>query len=644
LKTLLNQVTYVFILIINVLLIGCLFYAHFRMCTITDKQEQLIAWQTLENTIEKADFFFDKNEMACVEISEFASLSKNDTVLLYHALSQFLKNNGDLHATFVCFFDSTHKQNAYLIRDKNNIKRASFNDYISGIKQKFLKEHFEKNLQKPLWEDPIMIENQAHINLFVPFFDKSDRLNGFVGFNMNLAQIDTLLRSALTYYENDAHAFMFMLVPNGTAAGVAGSAIRKNENLFQKFETANDNASLSMIYNMRNGETTSLKFISSATETDNLFFYKSLKNKKISILLSYHENQSKNAWSRLFWLCIGVLLFCLTIISLWLWWYWKRRKQIMDQIGERLHAIENGSTKSDLPSSFQHKDLDNLCSKIKNMQNGLEQRKKELVVSTGVYERRDNERDLSRYIRQYFYPYQSYDASLSQKIRQHLKINYLRDVGGDFHDYFNITPNLICFVTGTVSRPKKSISNIQTAIDILMTMSLIRSHFRVYSTLSQLVFNLNNDLYSQNKGKFTVNIFMGVLNCETGILEYFSAGAPTHYMISHRSIFPISVQHGLPLASKENSEVYPIGKRELFSGDMLLVHTDGVLSRQNSTSEKYGQGRLQTIMSTASGSEPANFLEKIVEDITDFSKNQSLQVDDYTLFAIKYEDRTHKNI
>jgi serine phosphatase RsbU (regulator of sigma subunit) len=308
----------------------------------------------------------------------------------------------------------------------------------------------------------------------------------------------------------------------------------------------------------------------------------------------------------------------------------------MDQIGERLHAIENGSTKSDLPSSFQHKDLDNLCSKIKNMQNGLEQRKKELVVSTGVYERRDNERDLSRYIRQYFYPYQSYDASLSQKIRQHLKINYLRDVGGDFHDYFNITPNLICFVTGTVSRPKKSISNIQTAIDILMTMSLIRSHFRVYSTLPQLVFNLNNDLYSQNKGKFTVNIFMGVLNCETGILEYFSAGAPTHYMISHRSIFPISVQHGLPLASKENSEVYPIGKRELFSGDMLLVHTDGVLSRQNSTSEKYGQGRLQKIMSTASGSEPANFLEKIVEDITDFSKNQSLQVDDYTLFAIKY--------
>jgi serine phosphatase RsbU (regulator of sigma subunit) len=219
----------------------------------------------------------------------------------------------------------------------------------------------------------------------------------------------------------------------------------------------------------------------------------------------------------------------------------------------------------------------------------------------------------------------------------------LPDIGGDFHDYFSVSPQKICFVTGTVSRPKKNMSNIQTAMDILMTMNLLRSHFKAYSSyssLEQCVSFLNNDLYSQNNGIFTVNIFFGVFDYDTGVLRYVSAGAPPHYLILHRNVFPIAVQNGVPLATKKNQDYSDFaGQNDLSNGGVLLVHTAGVFSRQNTISERYGEQRLKNIMSASSKSNPSAsvFLEEIVKDITKFTEMQYVQADDYTLFSIKYE-------
>jgi hypothetical protein len=316
-----------------------LVYVHQRMSIITDDNEQQIAWQTLKNTTEKVNFCFNENETAWVEMSKYASLMENDTAFLYQTLTQLLQNNHDLRATFVCFYDSTRQQNLYLLRDKDHIKRVSFNDYITEMKQKSLQEHFKTNHLKPFWEDQAisMTENQAHINLFVPFSYMSNQPKGFVGFNMNLAWVDTLLHSALTYYKNDTRAFMFMMTVDGIVVSVAGDIIEKNKNLIK--ETNNDDAFISMIYNMRNGETESIKLKNTYTKATNMFFYKSLTNKRISIALSYCENQSMNAWNRLFMMGMGALLFSFSIITLWLWWYWKKRTKMGHKISEILDEI-----------------------------------------------------------------------------------------------------------------------------------------------------------------------------------------------------------------------------------------------------------------------------------------------------------------
>jgi len=619
-------------------------YVHRKMRIMTDEHEQQHAWQTLDNTIKQADSFFDKDETTCVELSKFISLLENDTALLYHSLAQLLENNSELCAAFIHFYDTTQTcQDIYLIRNKKHIQHVVFNDYISDMKQKKLQDRFENSQMLSFWENPVIsiMDNQSCINFFVPFFASSNRLQGFIGFTMSLAWMDAILHSSLTYYGNDAHAFMFMLSPDGSTVSVAGNAIKKNQNLIEIANLTNDNAFISMLYNMRNGESESIKLNNTFTNTVNMFFYKSLTNKKISIILSYHESQSMSKWNHFFILILGVIFFFFVIITLWLWWYWKKRAEMVDKMGESIESIEHGATISVLPSSSLHQDLQALSLRIGNMQRGLAVRRQELVSNTQANERSKYEVELAQKIRRYFYSsnFQFYYGDWVRKINQYVKTSYLTDsIGGDFHDYFNISPQQICFVAGTVSRPKKNNSNIQTALNILLTMNLTRSHFKSYSTLRTCVFNLNNDLYSQCSGNFTVSVFIGIIDCKTGKLEYVSAGAPPPYMIAHRNILFFPVHNGLPLASKPNEE-YSVGNRELSNGEMLMVHTEGILSQQNADNDQYGPARLKQTMSEINMATPDIFLTELVKQISAFTAKQPVQVDDYTLLAIRYEEK-----
>jgi len=638
--TLFSHVTYIIILTVTILTVVSVLYVNRKMHTMADKNEQRYAWQILNHTIKQIDAFFDRNETTCIEISKFSALLEKDTTLMYHTLTRLLENNNELRTTFIHFYDSVKQQQAYLIRKNNHIQRAVLNEYITEIKLKSLQEQFGKNNMLPFWENPTisLTDNQAYINLFVPFTDKSNQLKGFVGFNMNLKWIDALLESSLTYYENDPHAFIFMLSPNGYVVGSAGNIrkIEKNDNLI---EAAKDDIPfLSILYNMRNGETASAKPQNTFIKTNNVFFYKSLTNKKISIALSYRENQSLTYWTRQFILILFVLVFFFGIVTLWMWLYWRSRTMIVNNIELCLQAIERGSTTAVLPSPSFHQDLQLLCYRIDRMQTGLSIRNEESATVIKAAANAKYEKEFAHRIRMYFYSpaFRVYPEHLANKIKQYVKKEYLKEgVGGDFHDFFSISSQQICFVAGNVSRSKKETNNLQTAIDILMTMSLIRSNFKASSSLYQSVFSLNNDLSLQSNGRFTVNAFIGVLNCETGVLESVSAGAPTPYMIAHRSIFHFPKQDGLALASMRN-ENYSIRREELSNGDMILICTAGVFSRQSANGDIYGETRLQQTMRTISMAEPDIFLEKIVENLTEFTRNQPSQVDDYTLLAIKY--------
>lgn len=617
----------------------CILYVNQKMQTTTEVNEQRYTWQILNNTIKQTDSFFEKNETMFVELSKFASLLENDTTLLRTTLTQLLENNSELRSTFIHFYDSTKKLQLYLIRDKNQIQKAVLSEYISEMKQKSLQDHFEKNNNHPFWDNPTIsvTDDHAYINLYVPFYDKSKRLKGFIGFNMNLKWVDSILNSVITFYEKDAHAFIFMMSQDGYVISTAGNLrIKKNDNLIEA--SKDDLPFTSMLYNMRNRETDCIKLKSNFIETSNMFFFKSLTNKRISIALSFNKNQSMTVWTRQFIMILSVLIFFLGIITLWFWLYLKNRYKIVNNLEECLQEIEKGSTTAVLPSPSFHQDLQRLYYSIEKMQKGISMRNEERTYSTRAEEYKKNEIENAQRIRMYFYSsaFRVYPEYLANKIKQYVKKDYLSDsVGGDFHDYFSISPQQICFITGTVSRSKKETSNIQTAMDIIMTMTLLRSNFKIYSSLYQSVFSLNNDLYLQNNGRFTINAFIGVFNCETGVLESVSAGAPTPYMIAHRSIFHFPEQNGLPLASRRNEE-YSIGKKELSNGDMLLIFTEGVVSRQNINTEKYGEVRLQQTMRAISMMDPEMFVEKIAENINDFTKGQPSQVDDYTLFAIKY--------
>jgi sigma-B regulation protein RsbU (phosphoserine phosphatase) len=341
-------------------------------------------------------------------------------------------------------------------------------------------------------------------------------------------------------------------------------------------------------------------------------------------------------------LTLVIMLFIILIV-IWFWWYDKKRKEMLGKICQAIDNISKGSTSSILPVSTIHGDLNEISLRIIMMQHGLDARNKEIISNTQDSERRSYERMLAQNIRKYFYTetYQSLSDTTSQNMELAVRYKYLADVGGDFHDLFNLSPESVCFVAGSVTRPKKDQNNIQTALDVLLTMNMIRMCVSQNKPLNTSIFELNNLLLKQNKGRFSVNLFVGIIECNTGKVDFICVGSCAIYLVSKQNIMSFGMKHGSALALVEN-ETYAYGNRVLDFGDMLLIYTAGAISSQNTQNERFGLQRMSKTIAEISSINPEMFLKKISENIAEFSEMQSEQIDDYTLMAIKYTKQNHQ--
>ena len=90
---------------------------------------------------------------------------------------------------------------------------------------------------------------------------------------------------------------------------------------------------------------------------------------------------------------------------------------------------------------------------------------------------------------------------------------------------------------------------------------------------------------------------------------------------------------GFPIGLDEDSE-YSQGKTFLKKGDIILLNTDGIIEARNPKKEEYGKVRLQRKLMELSHLSVEEIVEKIIEDVDNFSKGAP-QHDDMTLVVLK---------
>jgi sigma-B regulation protein RsbU (phosphoserine phosphatase) len=151
-----------------------------------------------------------------------------------------------------------------------------------------------------------------------------------------------------------------------------------------------------------------------------------------------------------------------------------------------------------------------------------------------------------------------------------------------------------------------------------------------YSDLSTLIADVDRLVHAASPKRLYASLFYAEYNAVTRVLRYVNAGHNAPMVLRWRDnqceVFHLE-SSGTPLGLVESSQ-FTSQPLQLEIGDVMVMYTDGITETENPEQELWGQERYCT---------PAQIIERIVDEVSSFSKDHS-QSDDMTLVVIGVTD------
>jgi sigma-B regulation protein RsbU (phosphoserine phosphatase) len=204
------------------------------------------------------------------------------------------------------------------------------------------------------------------------------------------------------------------------------------------------------------------------------------------------------------------------------------------------------------------------------------------------------------------------------------------EVGGDFYDFFLIDKNLLGFVIGDVSG-----KGISAAIFMAVSRTLIRATGLKGDSVSECMHYANNLLCNESVSSMFVTVFYGILNTQTGEVDYVNAGHNPPYLLSDEGISKVEMTNGLALGVLDDF-IFESKKLQLKNGDQLLLYTDGVVEAIDREEKAYGEEKFENFLHENLNHPVETIIKKSFADVNDFV-NGAPQSDDITLLGIRFK-------
>jgi len=189
------------------------------------------------------------------------------------------------------------------------------------------------------------------------------------------------------------------------------------------------------------------------------------------------------------------------------------------------------------------------------------------------------------------------------------------EVGGDFYDLFLAHGRLVVVAGDVVGK----------GIAAGLLMSAVRATMRAYAEVSddlEMVMRRSNEAMCRDTtvSEFATAWVGSIGKNERGERElaYVSAGHDRPALFRRGDDGSWShelLEAGGLVAGVMAGETYPIERRALRSGDVLIVYTDGITDAQTFEGGRFGRARLVGHVAAFLGSEPAAPAAKIVEHV-----------------------------
>jgi len=224
-----------------------------------------------------------------------------------------------------------------------------------------------------------------------------------------------------------------------------------------------------------------------------------------------------------------------------------------------------------------------------------------------------------------FPPFPSY-----KEFELYASMNAAKEVGGDFYDFYLVDDRHLCILIADVSG-----KGVPAALFMMQSKSIIKSYMESKIPLEQAINQANKKICETNSANMFVTVWCGVIDLDSGILEYVNAGHNQPLIKNGTNEFKfLECKAGFVFGVMDMIN-YKSQKIQLEKGSLIYLYTDGVTEATNTNLELFGNDRMLNSANDniyADVSEFCNNMTKCINDFTDGAE----QSDDITQLYFKY--------
>ena len=171
-----------------------------------------------------------------------------------------------------------------------------------------------------------------------------------------------------------------------------------------------------------------------------------------------------------------------------------------------------------------------------------------------------------------------------------------REVGGDFYDLFTTGDGRLAFAVGDVSG-----KGIPAALFMSFCRVVLRTVAREGGEAGEVLARANAILAGDNAESMFVTLALGILDLETGVLDFASGGHEETFLLPASGGVEASAAPAPPSASSKGRQ---FGSRRVAvaPGDTVVFATDGVTEAFDPARAMYGRARLVARLARAPAS------------------------------------------
>ena len=224
----------------------------------------------------------------------------------------------------------------------------------------------------------------------------------------------------------------------------------------------------------------------------------------------------------------------------------------------------------------------------------------------------------------HFPPY----PDLMGKIDIFAKMITAKEVGGDFYDFYFVSAKKLAIVIADVSG-----KGVPAALFMMRAKATLQGYLKSGLGIVEAVEKTNHRLATDNDANMFVTAWIGIVDIETGEVEYVNAGHNPPLAKRHDGTVEYLTALSGPVLAALDGARYRRHTLELAPGDGLLLYTDGVTEAMNGEKELYGEERLIKTMRVLLGPRAADkLIGGVLRDVDAFVDGTE-QTDDITLLA-----------